>query len=75
MEEPHEDVISASNETTVELSDIIRKVEFPFVLDGNVAVTRAPPGRELLWVSPYSPCVWRYAPVPTRPAPPQTTGQ
>jgi len=53
MEEPHDDVISATNETTVALSDIIRNVEFEPVFEGKAAVVRTPPGRELLLISPY----------------------
>jgi len=53
MEEPHDDVISATSETTVALSDIIRNVEFGSVLEGKAAVVRIPPGRELLLISPY----------------------
>lgn len=53
MEEPHDAVMSASNENTVALSDIIRKTESPLVLEGKAAVERAPPGRELLLTSPY----------------------
>jgi len=37
---------------TVVLSDNKRKVMLP-ELDGNVAVVKMPPGRELLWIPPY----------------------
>jgi len=53
MEEPHDDVISATSETTVALSDIIRNLEFESVLEGKAAVVRIPLGRELLLISPY----------------------
>lgn len=52
MEDPHDVTMSVTREETVVLSASKRKVEL-VELDGNAAVERTPPGRELLLIPPY----------------------